>query len=80
MTTQPLYGTATPAGESSIENGHPCPYLLSLLRALHSLLGHRGEISSVAFNYEGTVVATASMDKTCKLWDTRTGKLIHTVR
>lgn len=52
----------------------------SLLRAVHSLLGHRGEISSVAFNYEGTVVATASMDKTCKLWDTRTGKVIHTLR
>lgn len=26
------------------------------------------------------MVATASMDKTCKIWDTRTGRLIDTLR
>ena len=49
-------------------------------RSVHSLLGHRGEISSVAFDYGGNTVATGSMDKTCKIWDIRSGQLITTLR
>ncbi len=54
--------------------------LFSLLRKLHTLIGHRGEISNALFNYDATIIATASMDKTCKLWDSRSGTMIETLR
>ena len=49
-------------------------------RSIHTLLGHRGEISSVAFDYSGNMLATGSMDKTCKVWDIRSGELVSTLR
>ena len=40
-----------------------------LLRCIHTLKGHHTEIVCVAFNVQGTHVATGSMDNTAKLWD-----------
>ena len=48
--------------------------------AIHTLVGHRGEISNVAFDYVGNQLATVSMDRTCKIWDIRSGKLTTTLR
>lgn len=33
---------------------------------MHTLIGHEGEISKVAFNPQGTRIITASSDKTCR--------------
>jgi len=33
----------------------------------------------VAFSPDGTLLATASLDKTARLWDTATGKTIRTL-
>ncbi len=44
---------------------------------MHTLIGHEGEISKVAFNPQGTRVITASSDKTCRLWDTDTGDCLQ---
>lgn len=49
-------------------------------RLLHKLVGHRGEISNALFNYNCSLIATGSMDKTCKLWDPASGKCVTTLR
>lgn len=49
-------------------------------RRLYTLIGHRGEISNAVFNFNGSMIATASMDQTCKLWETRNGKIVNTLR
>jgi len=44
-------------------------------RKMHTLIGHRAEISSAQFNWDCSLIATGSMDKTVKLWDTASGML-----
>lgn len=62
----------------------PSPYdhspYLSSSRRLYTLIGHRGEISNAVFNFSGSLIATASMDHTCKLWDSASGRIITTLR
>ena len=42
--------------------------------------GHNGEVRSVAFSPDGSLVATASWDNTVKLWEAKTGKQIRTFK
>jgi WD40 repeat protein len=41
---------------------------------------HSAKIMDIAANPGGKLLATASFDKTVKIWDTATGKLIRTIR
>ncbi len=41
--------------------------LFTVLRCVHTLAGHSGEISNVQFNWDCSLIITASMDKTCKV-------------
>ena len=41
-------------------------------------LGHSKDVTSVAFSPDGARVLTGSIDKTAKLWDAGTGKLLRT--
>jgi WD40 repeat protein/transcriptional regulator with XRE-family HTH domain len=43
------------------------------------VLHHNGPIWSVTFSPDGTHIATASQDKTTKVWDSRSGKLLLTL-
>ncbi len=56
------------------------------MECLHKLRGHSDEISRVCsiliqicFNSQGTLLLTASQDKTVKLWDTKSGKCLQTL-
>lgn len=43
------------------------------------LVGHKDVIWSACFSQDGGILATASWDKTTKLWDVRSGRLLHTL-
>jgi 3',5'-cyclic AMP phosphodiesterase CpdA/sugar lactone lactonase YvrE len=42
-------------------------------RPLRFLRGHTGELKGLAFSPDGTLLATASADRTARIWDTATG-------
>ncbi|MBP6827565.1 MAG: hypothetical protein KA165_13470, partial [Saprospiraceae bacterium] len=42
-----------------------------------SLKAHDAVANELCFSEDGTMLATASEDKTVKIWDTQTGKLLH---
>lgn len=46
---------------------------------LHSLTGHKRPVYDVAYNADGTQIATASFDDTVKLWNAQTGELLMTL-
>ena len=45
-------------------------------KEITSLTGHKGKVSSVVFSPDGKTLASASGDKTIKLWNVGTGKEI----
>ena len=49
------------------------------VRELRSFQGHNGVIMAVSFSPDGKIIASASFDKTIKLWQVSTGKLITTL-
>jgi WD40 repeat protein/serine/threonine protein kinase len=48
-------------------------------RIVHTLTGHSANVVSIAFSPEGRRLATASYDRTMKLWDVETGHNVFTL-
>jgi WD40 repeat protein len=44
------------------------------------LRGHTAPVTTVRFSPDGTLVVTASRDATARIWDARSGALLHTLR
>ncbi len=49
-------------------------FIFDISSKIHTLIGHTAEVSSAQFNWDCSRIVTGSMDKTCKLWDTLSGK------
>jgi tetratricopeptide (TPR) repeat protein len=49
-------------------------------RVLYNLVSHTADVVCIAFNPDGRRIATASYDRTVKLWDTATGREVFTLR
>jgi WD40 repeat protein len=47
---------------------------------LLTLQGHTNGVASVAYSPDGKRLASASADKTVKVWDTQTGQALHTLQ
>src|SRR5262249_4293560 len=52
---------------------------LDACREERTLLGHREEVLAVAFSPDGQRLLTAARDKTARVWDTATGKMLFTL-
>ena len=48
-------------------------------RVIHTLTGHSAEVASMTFSPDGRRLATASYDRTIKLWDLTTGREVFTL-
>ncbi len=49
-------------------------------RSRCALRGHLGGVSALAFSHNGRLIATASEDRSTKIWDVDTGQQIRTLR
>lgn len=50
------------------------------IRIHHTLAGHSGDVSAVAFSPDGRLLATAGSDRIAKVWEEATGKELMTLR
>jgi WD40 repeat protein/energy-coupling factor transporter ATP-binding protein EcfA2 len=48
--------------------------------SVRSFHGHDGDITDVAFNHDGTLLATTGTDAAARIWDPATGDELHTIR
>ena len=46
---------------------------------LNLLIGHTAVVNSVSFSLDGHTLASASSDRTVRLWDVATGNFLHTL-
>jgi len=46
---------------------------------LEPLIGHSGDVRAIVYAPNGKLIATGGDDKTIKLWDARTGILLHSI-
>lgn len=55
-------------------------YDITLRKFITSFRGHTDWITSMAFNPEGTILATGSDDRTIRLWNVQTGRTIKVLK
>jgi len=55
-------------------------YLWTRINAKQTLVGHTGDVRSVAFSPDGKRIITASFDGTARVWDAETGQEVLSLR
>lgn len=70
-TPAPTASAPAPAAPAGAPSNKP-------MALVHHLKGHEELVYCVAYSPDGKLLATASFDKTVKLWDAATGKLLKT--
>ena len=55
------------------------PFYFFFHRRTSVLIGHRGDISNCLYNFDCSLIASSSFDKTAKLWDPRTNSCLGTL-
>jgi WD40 repeat protein/serine/threonine protein kinase len=55
-------------------------YLWTRINAKQTLVGHAGQVRSVAFSPDGKRIVTGSWDQTAKVWDAETGQELLTLQ
>ncbi len=63
--------------KDSLEADRALRSALPLLPGSSNILKHEGWVSAVAFSPDGSRVVTGSSDKTARIWNTKTGEIIH---
>lgn len=58
---------------------HTIPDLPPGVKLLHTFEGHVGAITSLAFDPHGEILASGSKDRTVKLWEVKSGKLLRSL-
>ncbi|KAK6435460.1 hypothetical protein LTR95_008354 [Oleoguttula sp. CCFEE 5521] len=66
--------------QASAPSRHAAPRLDLEWQNVKTIKAHREFVTSIAFSPDGTLVASASRDKTCAIRDTSTGDVVHTLR
>ncbi|MEO7044134.1 MAG: caspase family protein, partial [Ferruginibacter sp.] len=61
------------------EGGTPKIWQTSTGKLLLTLKGHTEQVSDAVLSQDETLIATVSYDSTCKIWDSRNGKLLKTI-
>ena len=46
---------------------------------VQAFYGHAAAVNTIAFNWDGSLLASGSSDNTVRLWNTTTGQLLNTL-
>ncbi len=69
-----IFQKSIPDKKPISETNYPKGFILK-----HTFRGHIYNVNRIAWSQDGKMLASPSNDKTIRLWDTESGKLIHTL-
>jgi WD40 repeat protein len=77
--TRDLTGASVPSRSKDYAYSSVVVREMQTGRVIHTLTGHSSDVTSLAFSPDGRRLATASFDRTVKVWDMQTGQEVFTL-